>query len=89
MSEFRGDSTEWQSKANCLNKDPQIFDDQVEGENRNTREARLRMARTICQLCVVNEACLSDALQKPRDYEGVVRGGYTTRQRNKIARATA
>jgi WhiB family redox-sensing transcriptional regulator len=80
MSETRR-GLEWQDAGICAQTDPEAFFP-------DTGQYRIsRMARLICQQCIVIEDCLAHALAHP-ELEGVW-GGTTKQQRQKMRRSQA
>lgn len=69
---------EWIAGANCAGFDAELmFDSDTEIQ---------KLALRVCQMCVVREECLADALREER-YETHlrgVRGGKTPKQRAKM-----
>ncbi|SDJ77045.1 Transcription factor WhiB [Actinopolyspora mzabensis] len=70
---------DWQLRAACRGVDPNIFF-APDGETRNDRERRQRVAKSICQDCPVRQLCLNHAHAVGETYG--VWGGYTELERS-------
>lgn len=69
----------WQSKANCMGVDPELFFPE--------RGASTREAKEVCRGCVVREDCLEYALANGEKFG--IWGGLSERERRKVRRARA
>lgn len=67
---------EWRTNANCGDADPEIFF--AEG-NKAPGKEMTRLARAICQECVVRVDCLDEAVSKKEAYG--IWGGLTPAER--------
>jgi WhiB family redox-sensing transcriptional regulator len=74
-SEDRG----WQSRANCMGVDPDLFFPE--------RGASTREAKEVCRGCVVRESCLEYALDNGEKFG--IWGGMSERERRRLRRARA
>ncbi len=72
---------DWRSLGACAGIDLDVF---YAEETDDDYAERTRMAKSICQRCVVREACLQSAL-KDRERLGVW-GGMTARERARLLR---
>ncbi|HUY87080.1 MAG TPA: WhiB family transcriptional regulator [Acidimicrobiales bacterium] len=70
---------DWQSKANCLGVDPDLFFPE--------RGASTKEAKGVCKGCVVREDCLEYALANGEKFG--IWGGMSERERRRIRRARA
>ena len=70
---------DWQSKANCLGVDPDLFFPE--------RGASTKEAKGVCRGCVVREDCLEYALANGEKFG--IWGGLSERERRRIRRARA
>lgn len=77
---LRSDEEEWRSHASCLGATSLFFADSSSGDHE--RGARIKLARSICDSCVVNAECLEHALANP--HEQGIWAGTTDRQRRLI-----
>jgi WhiB family transcriptional regulator, redox-sensing transcriptional regulator len=75
LSEDRG----WQTRANCMGVDPDLFFPE--------RGASTREAKEVCRGCVVREDCLEYALANGEKFG--IWGGLSERERRRIRRARA
>lgn len=75
----RPDSLEWQSRANCLGVDPDLFFPE--------RGASTREAKSICAACEVRTDCLDYALDHGEKFG--IWGGTSERERRRLRRARA
>lgn len=66
----------WQSQANCLGVDPDLFFPE--------RGASTREAKTVCRACVVRSECLEYALINGEKFG--IWGGLSERERRRIRR---
>src|SRR5689334_25409636 len=69
----------WQTRANCLGVDPDLFFPE--------RGASTREAKEVCRGCVVREQCLEFALQNGEKFG--IWGGLSERERRRIRRQRA
>jgi WhiB family redox-sensing transcriptional regulator len=69
----------WQSQANCMGVDPDLFFPE--------RGASTREAKEVCRGCVVREDCLEYALSNSEKFG--IWGGLSERERRKIRRRRA
>src|ERR1700687_1996770 len=70
---------DWQSRANCLGVDPDVFCPE--------RGASTREAKEVCRGCVVREDCLEYALANGEKFG--IWGGMSARERRRIRRRRA
>ena len=70
---------EWQSRANCMGVDPDLFFPE--------RGASTREAKEVCRGCVVREDCLEYALANGEKFG--IWGGMSERERRRVRRARA
>ncbi len=68
---------DWQSKANCLGVDPDLFFPE--------RGASTREAKAVCRGCVVREDCLEYALANGEKFG--IWGGMSERERRRVRRS--
>lgn len=69
----------WQSRANCLGVDPDLFFPE--------RGASTKEAKEVCRGCVVRADCLEYALQNGEKFG--IWGGMSERERRRIRRQRA
>lgn len=69
----------WQSKANCMGVDPDLFFPE--------RGASTKEAKEVCRGCVVREDCLEFALRNSEKFG--IWGGMSERERRRVRRARA
>jgi WhiB family redox-sensing transcriptional regulator len=69
----------WQSRANCMGVDPDLFFPE--------RGASTREAKEVCRGCVVREDCLEYALANGEKFG--IWGGLSERERRRLRRARA
>ena len=69
----------WQSRANCMGVDPDLF---VPERGASTREAK-----EVCRGCVVRDDCLEYALDNGEKFG--IWGGMSERERRRLRRARA
>jgi WhiB family transcriptional regulator, redox-sensing transcriptional regulator len=69
----------WQSKANCMGVDPELFFPE--------RGASTREAKEVCRGCVVRNECLEYALANGEKFG--IWGGLSERERRKVRRSRA
>lgn len=67
----------WQTKANCMGVDPDLFFPE--------RGASTREAKEVCRGCVVREECLEYALANGEKFG--IWGGLSERERRRLRRA--
>lgn len=75
-------ATQWQDRASCVGKDPNIFFSEDEMRKSRGRTAREKIAKAICKPCPVSGNCLQVALDTPETVG--VWGGTSTDEREKI-----
>ena len=71
--------SDWQSRANCMGVDPDLFFPE--------RGASTREAKEVCRGCVVREDCLEYALANGEKFG--IWGGLSERERRRLRRARA
>jgi len=69
----------WQSKANCMGVDPDLFFPE--------RGASTKEAKEVCRGCVVRDDCLEFALRNSEKFG--IWGGMSERERRRVRRARA
>jgi WhiB family redox-sensing transcriptional regulator len=69
----------WQSRANCMGVDPDLFFPE--------RGASTREAKEVCRGCVVRQDCLEYALENGEKFG--IWGGMSERERRRLRRARA
>ena len=69
----------WQSKANCMGVDPDLFFPE--------RGASTKEAKEVCRGCVVKDECLEFALRNSEKFG--IWGGMSERERRRVRRARA
>ena len=69
----------WQSRANCMGVDPDLFFPE--------RGASTREAKEVCRGCVVRDDCLEYALDNGEKFG--IWGGMSERERRRLRRARA
>src|ERR1700728_389916 len=69
----------WQSRANCMGVDPELFFPE--------RGASTREAKEVCRGCVVREDCLEYAVANGEKFG--IWGGLSERERRRIRRRRA
>jgi WhiB family redox-sensing transcriptional regulator len=69
----------WQSRANCMGVDPDLFFPE--------RGASTREAKEVCRGCVVRDNCLEYALDSGEKFG--IWGGMSERERRRLRRARA
>jgi len=69
----------WQSRANCMGVDPDLFFPE--------RGASTREAKEVCRGCVVKDDCLECALDNGEKFG--IWGGMSERERRRLRRARA
>jgi WhiB family redox-sensing transcriptional regulator len=69
----------WQSQANCMGVDPDLFFPE--------RGASTREAKEVCRGCVVRDNCLEYALDSGEKFG--IWGGMSERERRRLRRARA
>lgn len=67
----------WQSRANCLGVDPDLFFPE--------RGSSTREAKEVCRGCVVREDCLDYAIANGEKFG--IWGGMSERERRRVRRA--
>jgi WhiB family transcriptional regulator, redox-sensing transcriptional regulator len=78
---------DWQHLAACRGEDAGFFYAPNYFERRSEKDARERVAKTICARCPVRTQCLEEALRS-RDPHGVW-GGLNEMERRALLRARA
>jgi len=58
---------DWQSLSSCRGEDPAIFF-HSENERLSSKDARIKVAKSICASCSVQPQCLAHALSVPEHY---------------------
>ena len=76
---YRRQERDWQSRANCMGVDPDLFFPE--------RGASTREAKEVCRGCVVREDCLEYALANGEKFG--IWGGLSERERRRLRRARA
>lgn len=76
--------TQWQDRAACAGKDPNIFFSEDEMRVSRGRTEREKIAKAVCKKCPVSGNCLQMALNTPETVG--VWGGTSTDEREKIKR---
>ena len=74
-----GERPGWQTRANCMGVDPDLF---FPERGQSTREAK-----EVCKGCVVREDCLEYALANGEKFG--IWGGMSERERRRLRRARA
>ncbi len=74
---YGGPGQSWQSDANCMGVDPDLFFPE--------RGASTREAKEVCRACVVREDCLEFALANGEKFG--IWGGMSERERRRVRRA--
>ena len=69
----------WQSRANCMGVDPDLFFPE--------RGASTREAKEVCRGCVVKDDCLEYALDNGEKFG--IWGGMSERERRRLRRSRA
>ena len=69
----------WQTQANCMGVDPDLFFPE--------RGASTREAKEVCRGCVVSDDCLESALANGEKFG--IWGGMSERERRRLRRARA
>ncbi len=77
MANVVTDRPGWQTKANCMGVDPDLFFPE--------RGASTREAKEVCRGCVVREECLEYALENSEKFG--IWGGMSERERRRLRRA--
>ena len=72
-----GPERAWQSRANCMGVDPDLFFPE--------RGASTREAKEVCRGCVVREDCLDYAIRNGEKFG--IWGGMSERERRRVRRA--
>lgn len=77
---------EWREDAGCKTIGPKIFF--ADNENSNQSESRKndRLARSICNKCIVKTECLNYALNQKIQFG--IWGGLSSRERNLVIKKT-
>jgi WhiB family transcriptional regulator, redox-sensing transcriptional regulator len=79
MFGLESEARSWQSKANCMGVDPELFFPE--------RGASTREAKEVCRGCIVREDCLEYALANGEKFG--IWGGLSERERRKVRRSRA
>jgi WhiB family redox-sensing transcriptional regulator len=74
---FEGPDRSWQSRANCMGVDPELFFPE--------RGASTREAKAVCRGCVVREECLEYAIANGEKFG--IWGGMSERERRRVRRS--
>ena len=74
---FEGPDRSWQSRANCMGVDPDLFFPE--------RGASTREAKAVCRGCVVREECLEYAIANGEKFG--IWGGMSERERRRVRRS--
>ncbi len=72
-----GSEQGWQSRANCMGVDPELFFPE--------RGSSTREAKEVCRGCVVREDCLEFAIANGEKFG--IWGGMSERERRRVRRA--
>ncbi len=76
---------DWYDEAQCAGTSTQIFFPEV-GRGKSIHTAKMvSLAKSICEVCVVRDACLRHAIEA-NEKEGIW-GGKTTRERKRLRTA--
>jgi WhiB family redox-sensing transcriptional regulator len=73
---FKVKDRDWQSRANCMGVDPELFFPE--------RGSSTREAKEVCRGCVVREECLEYALAHGEKFG--IWGGMSERERRRVRR---
>lgn len=73
---FKVENRDWQSRANCMGVDPELFFPE--------RGSSTREAKEVCRGCVVREDCLEYALANGEKFG--IWGGMSERERRRVRR---
>jgi WhiB family redox-sensing transcriptional regulator len=73
---FKVENRNWQSRANCMGVDPELFFPE--------RGSSTREAKEVCRGCVVREDCLEYALAHGEKFG--IWGGMSERERRRVRR---
>ena len=73
---LRREERSWQSRANCMGVDPELFFPE--------RGSSTREAKEVCRGCVVREDCLEYALANSEKFG--IWGGMSERERRRVRR---
>ena len=73
---FKVENRNWQSRANCMGVDPELFFPE--------RGSSTREAKEVCRGCVVREDCLEYALANGEKFG--IWGGMSERERRRVRR---
>ena len=79
VTTLQGEVPDWQSRANCMGVDPDLFFPE--------RGASTREAKEVCRGCVVQDDCLEYALENGEKFG--IWGGLSERERRRIRRSRA
>ena len=79
VNTLQGDVPDWQSRANCMGVDPDLFFPE--------RGASTREAKEVCRGCVVQDDCLEYALTNGEKFG--IWGGLSERERRRLRRGRA
>ncbi|HXY43360.1 MAG TPA: WhiB family transcriptional regulator [Acidimicrobiales bacterium] len=74
---LEGPDRSWQTRANCMGVDPDLFFPE--------RGASTREAKEVCRGCVVREDCLNYAIANGEKFG--IWGGMSERERRRVRRA--
>src|SRR5580704_12066609 len=79
QSLFKAENRGWQSRANCMGVDPELFFPE--------RGSSTREAKEVCRGCVVRDECLEYALANSEKFG--IWGGMSERERRRLRRQRA
>jgi len=74
---LNGGRQDWQSRANCMGVDPELFFPE--------RGSSTREAKEVCRGCVVKSECLEFAIANGEKFG--IWGGMSERERRRVRRA--
>jgi len=77
------DNLEWQQSAACRGEHAKSFYPPAHFERKDLRLARERLAKSICAVCPVKQACLSHALRTAEPHG--IWGGLNEFERRELA----
>jgi len=79
-------SLDWQTRAACRDKDPELFFPLAVNTGRDERDQRIAAAKTVCRHCPVAESCLNWAVDMG-DVDAIL-GGTTPAERETWVKET-
>lgn len=82
----------WRSRARCIDAPTDLFfPEDREGSGNGATSTGRDVIRTYCTPCEVRQACLDDAMATETTWAARhgVRGGLTSRERNRLAKEGA